>query len=346
MKVNYPRNIDDELIAAAGEQYDFPLCIPTSASAFIWRIKLAEICREVTDITPSIILEPQEVDYSTVLEQDAKFRKLLDDFPVFFKLDPTSIQQSLDICRDRPYIAFHRILLHLGVYTRICRLHRPFLLAGYHDPKFAFSRTCCVLAAQKMLEMRRSMDDAAGGLVPSCFWSVMQHVFMAAITLATDVSLDPDSPSAGVRKAEVMAACRMLERSQRESTIARDAVQRGVRTLMTMVQKKCPLMASRKAWAQDSMRGTAELLPLDRPPVVQTAEGSKEGGFMQTTPMVDPQAETYHLEMQNTEMLGEFGEQDWDQLWSEFFNVSPEWDTPKWNYMMEGIELNLGPNLS
>lgn len=356
MKVNYPRNIDDDLISTTGEQYDFPLSVPTSMSAFLLRVRLADLCRQVIDTLPTISLDPQETDYDTVLALDAKFRGLLHDLPQFFQLDPISVQQTEQICRERPYLPWHRIALHLGINTRICRLHRPFHLAVSTNPRFAFSRTACIKAAQSVLELRRSMEelDRVGGLKPSRFW-VIQHVFLAAITLATDVSLDPTASYASVRKAEVLAACRMLEKLQEESVMAKEAVQNSVQTLMSMIQKTCPLISTAKGkgppiMPEASCVHVAETLPASKPMMEahKALDGSLSGtnlGYQQSALLVECQNVTRDG-IPDSHVSLDPGEPDWDQLWSDFFNAAGDWDMPQWTSLMEGIDLNLGASLS
>ncbi|CAM1503205.1 Fc.00g079810.m01.CDS01 [Cosmosporella sp. VM-42] len=360
MKVNYPKNIDDEFIAAVGEDYDFPLTVPTSMTAFIYRIKLADLCRQVVDQIPLMLLDPQDIDYETVLSLDARFQVFLKDLPVFFKLDPASIQQSQGICRERPFIPWQRIVLHFGINTRICRLHRPFHCASPTNPKFAFSRTSSIRAAQTVLQLCRSMDDIGEiGGKPSRLWMLMQHVFLAAITLATDVSLDPTAPYASVHKAEVLAACRMLERSQQESAIAKEVIQKGVHTLMSMIQKQCPLISSTQhigfPQPHESYPGSTELPALDHLPI-DRSKAFKAAGTDEvfTAPIPTNGVQTISNDQlitrndvtADTNLLADFGEQDWGHLWSEFFNAAPDWGTSEWNSLMEGIDLNLGPTLS
>lgn len=352
MKVNYPRNIDDDLIASTGESYDFPLSVPTSMTAFLCRVRLADVCRQVIDTLPTISLDPQEVDYDTVLTLDTKFRELLRDLPSFFQLDPISVQQNEQLCRERPYIPWHRIALHLGINTRICRLHRPFHLAISTNPRYAFSRTACIKAAQTVLELRRSMEelDRVGGLKPSRFW-VIQHVFLAAITLATDVSLDPNASYASVRKAEVLAACRMLEKLQGESVMAKEAVQNSVRTLMSMIQKTCPLISTTKGKELPTVPETScinatEGLPTLKPPVeLDRVPDGTNMALQQSAPLAECPA-MVRVGVPGENMSTDPAEPDWDQLWSDFFNASGDWDMPQWTSLMEGIDLNLGPSLS
>lgn len=156
MKVDYPLNADDEDITSTGELRDLPLSVPTSMTHFIHRIRLAELCREAVDTMPSILLDNQAANYDVVLALHSKFQNYIQQIPIFFRLDVPSIQQSRDICRDRPYIAWQRALLHFSFNTRLCRLHRSFHLEGLTDPRYSFSRVTCSSSAQTVLELRRS----------------------------------------------------------------------------------------------------------------------------------------------------------------------------------------------
>lgn len=201
MMVNYPCNIDDSLTTTVGEPqlqhrqeqhqdqlFGFPTSTATSMSYFLHRLRLADLCRQVVDTLPSVLLEPQDLDYDIVLMLDSKFQSLIKSLPTFFQLDPNSIQESLEVCQARPYIAWQRATLHFSINTYTCRLHRPFHLEGTKNPKYAFSRMMCVRSAHAVLELWRSMADLGDGvgLNPARFWTVAQHVFLAAITLAAE----------------------------------------------------------------------------------------------------------------------------------------------------------------
>ncbi|KAK7943155.1 uncharacterized protein PG986_012268 [Apiospora aurea] len=71
-------------------------------SYFIHRIRLVELCQEAVDTLPSIVLESQTTKYDMVLSLHAKFQKFFQQLPINFRPDAASIQQSQDICRDRP----------------------------------------------------------------------------------------------------------------------------------------------------------------------------------------------------------------------------------------------------
>ncbi|KAL4758932.1 Zn(II)2Cys6 transcription factor [Aspergillus foveolatus] len=359
MNVNYPSNIDDDIIPASGTQYGFPLSIPTSMSAFLCRIRLAELCREVVDTMPSLLLESpdvssQEVDYNLVLDLDARFQNFLNALPIFFKLDHRSIQQSLAICRERPYIAWQRTYLHLGINTRICRLHRPFHLEGFTNPKYAYSRMMCIRTAETVLSLRRSMEDIGGliNLNPSRFWLIVQHVFLAAITLATDVSLKPDAPEAVPRREEVLAACRMLERSQHESATLKKAIQKNTHTLLMILQNQMSLpklsspaansavgggsVFQSPAGLMNSNMGTNQVFP-------QSSGGTQLLNTVPTT-MHEPMS---FVPNSSAPMTGQWSggaqgkqsdEDTWGKLWSDVFNAGLDLDMPQWSSILDDME--------
>lgn len=184
MNVNYPSNADDESITLAGLKYEQSLSDPTTMSAFIQRLKLANICREIVDTLPPFFSEPQETDYAVVLTLDDKLRSYLKELPVFFQLDPASVQASYEICRQRPHIAWQRVGIHFSLYARLSRLHRPYHLTHFKDPRYNYSHATCIGSAHTILELRRSMDDLAplAGVRPAHFWTIMQHVFVSKVS--------------------------------------------------------------------------------------------------------------------------------------------------------------------
>lgn len=62
MNVNLPSITDDEFITSTEVKQNLPLSMPTSISGFFFRVKTSEVCREVIDALPSILLDSQEPD--------------------------------------------------------------------------------------------------------------------------------------------------------------------------------------------------------------------------------------------------------------------------------------------
>lgn len=241
MNVNLPSNTDDEFITSTGIQQGFPLSVPTSMSTFIMRVKYSSLCREVIDALSPVLLESTEPDYDTILELDAKFQTFLNELPVYFKLDPASMEQSRDICKERPTIAWQRISLHFSVHTRLCRLRRPYHLEDTNS-KYAYSHKVCKQSTQAVLKLRRSMDEIGPevGLKTGRFLTVVHHVFFAALILAMDVSFNPHALDAGNRKTKALVAYQTVEKSQQESNYLMEGIQKNHQTLMSKLQKDRP----------------------------------------------------------------------------------------------------------
>lgn len=319
MNVNLPCNTDDEFITSTGIQEDFPLSVPTSMSAFIMRVKSSSLCREVIDALPSILLDSTEPDYHTILALDAKFQDFLNELPVYFKTDPVSIEQSREICKERPTIAWQRITLHFGVHTRLCRLHRPYHLEGITNTRYAYSHKVCIQSAQTVLELRRSMDEIGlkVGLKAGRFLTVMHHVFFAALILAMDVSFNPSAPDVEDRKTKVLAAYQTLEKSKQESNYLMEGIQKNLQTLMSTLQKNDRTAHNLHASVLTST-GAGHSAPMQTSSTAMLAESVDSGGTL----------------------TDDINEEGWEQLWSEFVAIAPELDAPQWSSLLEDVNFN------
>ena len=337
MKVNYPSNANDEDITTSEVVRDFPLSTPTSMSAFIQRIRLAEICRELVDTMPSIMLDHQDMEYDLVLELDAKLRNFIKTLPVFFQLDPASLQISQKICQEQPYIAWQRTILHFSVHTRLCRLHRPFYIEASVNPRYSYSHTMCIRSAQAVLDLRRMMESAGVmiGLWPSRFWTIMQHVFLATVILATDVSVSSTVEEVEARKVEVLAACQVLEMSQKESPTLKKAIQKHMQTLKSLLHKQ----SAGQSGSQGNIAGAST----SNSTILKDHEKPSH---------VDSNSDTIpSSRILSAEMLGHspenngIGDCDWDPSWFDFFHFVPDLDPFQWNSLFDNMEFTLNPEL-
>jgi len=317
-----PSNTDDESITTTEVKQNMPLSVPTSISAFFFRVRTSEICREVIDALPSILLDSQEPEYDTILQLDKRFHDLMDSVPVFFKLDQESIEQSRAICKERPYIAWQRISIHFSIHTRLCRLHRPYHLEGVTNPKYAYSHSVCIRSAHKVLELRRAMDEADSGvgLKPARFWTVMHHVFFAALILAMDVSFNPQAPDVEARKAKVLAAYETLEKSKQESMNMMEGIQKNLQTLMSTLHKQ----------------RSHEALPTTQP----TSElgGSQAAHVGEISAFAQPSSTMVGDNASGFELINDIGEDSWEHLWSEFVAVAPDLDAPQWTALLDDVD--------
>lgn len=242
MAVHYPSNVDDHIITAKfdpdGAPYELSCLAPTTMSASIARIRLAEICEEAVNQFPFNGFDSSEPDYDTILALDAMFQDYLENLPSFFQLQPGIVQDTQFSSQGHPYLSWQRLILHFSAHTRLCWLHRHFHLKSSVNNRYKYSREAGIRSARMVLELRGLMDDA-GRLVsinPSRLWSIMQHVFHAAILLASDFSLYPTGPDAATRLHEVLAACRTLEQSAPDV----DGTHRVVQKLRATLKERRP----------------------------------------------------------------------------------------------------------
>ncbi|CAG8032551.1 unnamed protein product [Penicillium olsonii] len=325
MNVNYPSNVDDELMVVEGVQQDFPLSVPTAMSGCIQRIRTAVLCREVVDAMPSILLDCQKPEYEVILALDKKFHDTIEDIPEFFKMDAESLRKNQGLCRERPYIAWQRISLHFSFHSRLCRLHRPYHLEGITNSTYAYSNKVCVHSAKTVLELRRAMDEIspeAGGY-PARLWRVVQHLFSAALILATNVSFNPEAPEAETLKANVLAAHQTLEKSEHESGTLFEGIQRNMQTLLSTLRQ-------RPGIALQGSEGSTMAPRETEPHGINMGLGAVPGAndFDHRLNVQDPGA--------GGDQTVE-AEENWQQIWLDFVAVAPDLDVPQWNSLLDDV---------
>ncbi|OQD80288.1 hypothetical protein PENANT_c037G04170 [Penicillium antarcticum] len=235
MKVREPLNVDDKDIEHA--EAGLPLSSPTDMSYSLCRMRLAVVCRHIVDETAGYHLNGQEVPYEKILELDRELHKACAGIPSFFRFDQISRREFATLYRERPTLAWQRSIVQQGYHSRLCRLHRHYFVRGSKDPRYSYSHVISLQSARKILEVKRMMDEQEPVFTPhsSMIWSVMHHVFMAAVILLIDVCFNWDDILAEKRKEEVLDACRMLSRAQQSSPIARE----GISAMMDILRKHC-----------------------------------------------------------------------------------------------------------
>ncbi|OAA80082.1 Transcription factor [Akanthomyces lecanii RCEF 1005] len=188
--------------------------LPTSY--FFQRVRLAEICRAVVDsLSPLDMIE--NANYEKVIFLDGKFEDLVRSLPAFFSLDHEN-----ELLYTAPQLTLQRYLIHLGIYTRRSRLHQPFVVAGFTDPKYTFSRTACLASSRTVLQICHRLEEKKHELelIPARLATVVHHVFMAVVVLVMDLCSNKVEGLEEQRQAEVIRACRMLDSLKQDSAMA------------------------------------------------------------------------------------------------------------------------------
>ncbi|EAU38550.1 predicted protein [Aspergillus terreus NIH2624] len=187
-----------------------------STAYFLERVRLAEVCRAVVDsLSPLRMIE--NANYEQVIFLDGKFEDLIRSLPAFFRLD-----QGSELLYTAPQLTLQRYLIHLGIYTRRSRLHQPFVVAGFTDPKYTFSRNACLNSSRAVLQICYKLEEKKDDLelIPARLATVVHHVFMAAVVLVMDLCSNKVEGLEEQRQAEVTRACRMLDSLKQDSAMA------------------------------------------------------------------------------------------------------------------------------
>ena len=127
-------------------------------SYLIQRIKLATIVRDFVDAMPLSPASPDLIPYNDFVALDQKFVRFHDDLPFFFQMDEQSARRSKEIYTQMPFIELQKYVVCMTSETRRCTLHQPYLVRGFTNPKYAYSRDVCLSSARKVLDVRRQLE--------------------------------------------------------------------------------------------------------------------------------------------------------------------------------------------
>lgn len=357
MEVMHPANVDDEDIPSGitfgDESYDLPRSSPTSISYFLHRIEAATLAREVVDtLSPSFFTstgtESVTKEYDTIISLDAKYQSFFRSLPFFFQLEIEDTEAYQKLLRDRPYLEWQRYLINFAVHTQLARLHRPFLIRGTKESKYAYSRTQCIRSAEIVIDIQ---NRTIGSHIIGSFTYVLHHFFTALMTLVMDVCYNPDESSASRRKQDALHACRALEEQLQQKVLppnhsgVNDASrsQPLVHCFQSTVQQLRSLLR-RGARGTGASGGEASSASYN---LIPTAEQQKLNANT-TAPVFPPSQnselngsggkvanmEDYHVnfgqEFDNSELAI-------DGLWDDFLTIGPTFTVADWDNFFHDI---------
>ncbi|RAK91970.1 hypothetical protein BO79DRAFT_140717 [Aspergillus costaricaensis CBS 115574] len=239
--VKCPANIEDEDLTEEGiHRHPKPDRHPTSMSFFLCRLKFAQLCRESMDaIQYAKTTQPSQLIYPLILEISDKYMSFLRELPWFFRLeDEEDEAKRTDLTKKQPYISHQRAVLLYGIYSRLGRLHRPFVTKGIADPGFAGSYNIGIECAERLLRIRR-MTAVHGSQLLDIFGrsqSVDQHTFNAMLLLTIDVMAHPNSPDSERRRADVIEICHILQDKHVRLGQPANGISRAVQMLLDIVR--------------------------------------------------------------------------------------------------------------
>lgn len=342
MHVRYPQIVSGDL-TAQGDQSDGSESTPTTMSYFLQRIRLSEICRTIVDSIPRFLDDIDMVDYDKIIALDDQFEDLTKSFPVFFHLDEESRLRSRGTDHRFPHIATQRYLIHLGVLNRRCKLHQPYLIRGFVEPKYAFSRDVCLRSARNALEVNRVLEKTKSdlGCAPARFGTVMHHVFMATVVLVMDLCFNKIEGQEEQRQAEVMGACRMLQEAKQDTVLSKMFLD----PLMDILQKHRALALSdqKSLSCTPSGAGHSHVFPdknihkscnsVSQPPLhFPTICGANQlTDNAGTIPLVNQTS-------QQCDAMQAYDHTGIDEIMQNYIDIGPNMDIPRWNELFADLD--------
>ncbi|OJJ43687.1 hypothetical protein ASPZODRAFT_73891 [Penicilliopsis zonata CBS 506.65] len=322
MKTNPPSNVEDENIPVghsrlSEDEYSVPLgTTSTTVSYFIVRTKLATLFREVIDNLPAgYFASPSSnvsVDmYETILSLDQRFMTFLKSLPPYFQLHSDihmDTNNSNSNSNSNP-LSWQRYLIHHNFHTQLARLHRPFLIRGSSEPRFAYSRMQCIRSAETVIEIHRA-HFAQYPHLPRVHY-MQHHLLMATVVLTMDVCFNPDEIKAAARKADLLAIFRILEQEELAFSSAHHpsrAINRAVQVLRKMLDKNniCTL--------DKQEASSLQLHPVHMQPVLE--------------PIQLPETQQHQQQQQPPS----------DDFWNEFIHYAPSFDVPDWGILFNNLD--------
>ncbi|KAL2870561.1 Zn(II)2Cys6 transcription factor [Aspergillus lucknowensis] len=315
MHTNRPANFDDSAVGSRAQQSG---TAPTEMTYFLERLRVSDGCRSIVDGISAEQLSGEEVDYAKILDLDRELHQAQSEVPDFFRLDSACRKRFRALYQERPTLAWQRCILQQAYYSRLCRLHRPFFIRGARDAKYAYSHVVGMSSARKVLEIKRIMDEEEPRFPPSTavIWSMMHHVFMAAVMLLLDVCYNADDILVEKRKEEVLDACRMLSKAQQSSSLVKE----GIDAMMSVLRGhyKCGKpIANRVPETEEQAEGIAPTLPRvsqhpDQAPIQLTSDASQD----------DRGLEDIWSELIDNGGVVDFAVEDWTSLFTELTSTA------------------------
>ncbi|KAJ6153732.1 hypothetical protein N7470_006691 [Penicillium chermesinum] len=235
MATELPGNIDDKNLSTDVPPVSRELHQPTSMSFFLQRIEVAKLSRESVDLLQNIGSSISS-SYPLILRVTEKYTSLLSSLPPFFQSHNEDFSSQEVISRDRPYISRQRAILLYGLYSRLGRLHRPFMTLGITDKTFEISHQMGIHCAKMILELRNSMAEEDMCLFGRSH-SVDQHSFIALVLLSIDIIARPDQEGVEAQRSEIMNTCRTLINKYQPGGQSSGGITRAIELLLDILHK-------------------------------------------------------------------------------------------------------------
>lgn len=220
MNVKLPRDCTDSDIVLS--QGDEPISgpQPTGMTFFLERLRLAHLCREMTDTVPLETSRLMQMPYDDIIALDGKLQAFILRLPFFFKLDPESRSKSIILEATYPKIPIERYCITTEVHTRRCKLHQRFLHRQSIDLRYAYSRRACLESARAVINVYGDLRQSDSlSTAPDLMGMAIHTTHLALVVMVMDLCFNKTEVDESEMKAEVKAALQMFEDSRNASPL-------------------------------------------------------------------------------------------------------------------------------
>lgn len=231
MIVDQPLNVEDDDITEGSKVVGRPLEQSTTMSYYIQRMRLAEITRNMIDRSPLASMALGPPSYGDVLETDIELDRFINALPTFFRMRGVgrfAIDENVP-----PSQAVQKYFINSLVNTQRCKLHLPYLVRGFTDPTYAYSRTTCLKSARLIIQAELELEEEKATFAQTRLKSAghLYAVFIASTALVTDIQLRGASAQQDPRNHDAHHALRILEAGSHQSITAATQFRSMIQTL-------------------------------------------------------------------------------------------------------------------
>ncbi|GAA5873325.1 hypothetical protein JCM16303_001092 [Sporobolomyces ruberrimus] len=144
-----------------------------------------------------LVTNAKDFTYDTVLELDREMRVHLSTFPESMTVE--NVQQE----ERNPKLRKQRYMSMSGAYSRLVRLHRPFLVTGFTNTRYRFSTDACLQSARKVIIAHYNGKDFLKNLR-----IVHSHTLSAAIVIYSYIFhlIDTNAPISEIAREKETAS--------------------------------------------------------------------------------------------------------------------------------------------
>jgi len=184
----------------------------TEMTFFLEKLRLAHLCREMTDIVPLETSQLMKMRYEQIIALDKKLQDFISNLPFFFKLDAESRRRSKPLETIYPKIPILRYCLTTLAHSKRCKLHQRFLHRQSVDPRYAYSRRACLESARTVVQVYKYLQEHnSPSTVTDHMGMVVNFTHLSLVVMVMDLCFNRDEADEAEIKTEVEVALQMFE---------------------------------------------------------------------------------------------------------------------------------------